>query len=90
MWIEGKRYNSQEKYSEDGSVLITDENEKNDLYQINLKIKNFMVQKTIFLETLEKMMTLTCDVLEYKDKFDFGLMVSLFNYFHKFSFNFFN
>lgn len=71
----GKRYKSEEVYSDDGSVIIMNNNEKQNVSQLNSKIDNFLEQKNELIQILENITTLLHNYVIYKNELDVEFMV---------------
>lgn len=63
-----KRYESEEKYSDDGSTIIVSDDEKYNVRQLNSKVDEFLTQKTVLLENLPKLMILADNLYDLKNK----------------------
>lgn len=77
IFFKDERYKSEEKYSEDGSTIIVDDNEKYNLSQLKLKIDEFLNHKTVLIETLEELIALKCDAVISKNNINFKFKVKL-------------
>lgn len=75
LFVKGKRHKSQETYSEDGSVIKIYKEEKYYISKLNFKTKKFLIYKNEFIEILDKIITLTCDLIAHKNKINANFMV---------------
>lgn len=78
MCFQDKRYKTQENYSNDGTAVEVNKRERSLLSQLLAKYDIFVNQKTTFLETFDNMMTLTCDLIVYKNLLDIHFNVRRF------------
>lgn len=63
-----KRYESEEKYSDDGSTIIVSNDEKYYVRQLNSKVDEFLTQKSVLLENLPKLMALAANLYDLKNE----------------------
>lgn len=74
--VPGKRYKSEDIYSDDRSVIIiVDDKEKLYVSQLNSQIDNFFERKTELVQTLEKMTALLRNYIVRKYELDAEFMV---------------
>lgn len=64
-------------YSIDGSTIKINDSEKYFIKQLNLIMDNILIQKTALLETLEKLIALTTNIVLHKQLLDTKFVVLL-------------